>query len=63
MTVPGHPRTSRMLVRTKLSTLNFKPSEGTDDRLGHPRTSRMLVRTHLPATGAATPTSALSLSA
>ena len=52
-----------MLVRTKLSTLNFKPSEGTDDRPGHPRTSRMLVRTHLPATGAATPTSARSLSA
>ena len=35
-----------MLVRTKLRTLNFKPSEGTDDRPGHPRTSGTLVRTN-----------------
>ena len=45
MTVPGHPRTSEKLVRTKLSALNLSASQGTDDRPGHPRTSRMLVRT------------------
>jgi hypothetical protein len=50
MTVPGHPRTSETLVRTKLPALKpLSPSEVRMTDSGHPRTSETLVRTNLPA--------------